>query len=587
MLDVQQPQKMAYPSHQLRALSGIRLSVKTDETTSPMRQRAANTGEAARRGAVIIGEAEDLDVSATKTNPFERPELGAWLRRPDAYDMIIWWRMDRAVRSMADMAALGQWAKEHGKLLVFAEGPGGAPLELDMRHSSPVSELIMMLLAFAAQMEAAAIRERVTGAMAALRAQGRYSGGLIPFGYKKIPNPDGEGWKLGPDMVAVAILERIIRDVLDGKSLQSIAMGLNEDEVLAPRDYQAKLLGRSTGGKRHGRIIDRFNWTAGTLSKVLRTKTLMGHKTHKGKTVRDKDGNPILIGESVLERDEFEVLQTTLDSRTPHRERRRKDTRSLLLGVAICEGSGTRMYKAPRAGSPDGDYNCRATASGVKCPSPAGIRADWLEAYAEREFLALVGSARMTRTIEYKGYDPGPELREQELRALYADKDARKSKMGRMIWKEEVDALERRAAALEATPKVEAHTEVIETGETYAQHWQSLAPVQPVSKMNPGEPLSAPPELPEGADETDVALRENFQADCRMWEAYGTAMTEAIAERRKMLGRGPGVRLQGAVRRGRGALGVGRGPRSVRDRAGRPGGGCDHVRRCRLRGTSH
>ncbi|UQA94914.1 recombinase family protein [Streptomyces halobius] len=537
MLDVQDPQTMVYPSHQLRALSGIRLSVKTDETTSPMRQRAANTGEAARRGAVIIGEAEDLDVSATKTNPFERPELGAWLKRPDAFDMIIWWRMDRAVRSMADMAALGQWAKEHGKLLVFAEGPGGAPLELDMRHSSPVSELIMMLLAFAAQMEAAAIRERVTGAMAALRAQGRYSGGLIPFGYKKIPNPDGEGWKLGPDMDAVAILERIIRDVLDGKSLQSIAMELNGDEVLAPRDYQAKLLGRPTGGKRHGRIIERFKWTAGTLSKVLRTKTLMGHKTHKGKTVRDKDGKPILIGEPVLERDEFEGLQVTLDSRTPHRERRRKDTRSLLLAVAHCEGCGTRMYKAPRAGSPDGDYNCRAMAAGVKCPSSAGVRADWLEAYAEREFLDLGGSARMTRTIEHKGYDPGPELREveQELRALYADKDARKSKMGRMIWQEEVDALERRASALEATPKVEARTEIIETGETFAQHWRALEPVKPMSKVYPDKELEAPPVVPEDMDETDVTTWENFQADCRGWETYQQALTEAIAERRRML----------------------------------------------------
>ncbi|MGW1493018.1 recombinase family protein [Streptomyces sp. NPDC002402] len=189
---------------QLRALSAIRLSVKTDETTSPARQRAANRTEIARRGAVAVGEAEDLDVSATKTTPFERPELGKWLKSPDEYDMIVWWRMDRAVRSMSDMATLGQWAKKHGKLLVFSEGPGGVPLELDMRSQSPVSELIMMLLAFAAQMEAAATRERVTSAMAALRTQGRYSGGLVPCGYMKTPNPDGDGWKLTPDAGSVA-----------------------------------------------------------------------------------------------------------------------------------------------------------------------------------------------------------------------------------------------------------------------------------------------------------------------------------------------------------------------------------------------
>jgi hypothetical protein len=76
-------------TNQLRALSAIRLSVRTDETTSPARQRAANSNEAARRGAVVVGEAEDLDVSATKTTPFDRPELGAWLQHPDDFDMII------------------------------------------------------------------------------------------------------------------------------------------------------------------------------------------------------------------------------------------------------------------------------------------------------------------------------------------------------------------------------------------------------------------------------------------------------------------------------------------------------------------
>jgi hypothetical protein len=86
---------------QLRALSALRLSVLTDETTSPERQRAANEGAASAVGAEIIGEAVDLGVSASKTTPFEGPELGAWLTRPDEFDVIVWWRFDRAVRSMA------------------------------------------------------------------------------------------------------------------------------------------------------------------------------------------------------------------------------------------------------------------------------------------------------------------------------------------------------------------------------------------------------------------------------------------------------------------------------------------------------
>jgi hypothetical protein len=320
-------------------------------------------------------------------------------------------------------------------------------------------------------MEALAIQERVMGAQAALRAQGRYSGGLVPYGYEKVPNPDGEGFKLAPDPDAVKILSGIIRDVLDGKSLTAVAMALNEDGVPVPRDYQAIKAGREPGGIRRGRTIERFRWTAGTLSKVLRSPALMGYRLHQGKPVRDRDGNPILIGEPVLSGEEFDVLQDHMNALTPQKNRTRKDTRAMLLGVAKCKGCGGNLYLSKRAGGMD--YNCRATARGDRCPSPAGIRADWLEKYVEAEVMDRIGQAQMTKIITQKGYDPTPELREveAELRALYADRDGRKSRTGRMIWEEEVAALERRAEALEATPRQEARTEVVPTGETYASFW--------------------------------------------------------------------------------------------------------------------
>ncbi|MFI6700075.1 recombinase family protein [Streptomyces sp. NPDC050509] len=158
--------------------------MKTDETTSPKRQREAGDIAAERLGAEVVGYAEDLDVSASKTTPFERPELGEWPARPDDHDVITWWRLDRAVRFMADMAVLARQAKQHGKRLIFAEGPGGASLEPDM--TSITSKLIIMLLAFAAQMESQAIKEPVTGANAALRARwplrGRAAAVRIPTG---------------------------------------------------------------------------------------------------------------------------------------------------------------------------------------------------------------------------------------------------------------------------------------------------------------------------------------------------------------------------------------------------------------------
>ncbi|WP_346012007.1 hypothetical protein [Streptomyces sp. SID3343] len=50
--------------------------------------------------------AYDLDVGASKTSPFARPELGPWLRKPSEFTALVCWRFDRAIRSMADMRDL-------------------------------------------------------------------------------------------------------------------------------------------------------------------------------------------------------------------------------------------------------------------------------------------------------------------------------------------------------------------------------------------------------------------------------------------------------------------------------------------------
>jgi hypothetical protein len=63
----------------VRAVIVVRLSRVTDATTSPERQLKTCRDLCRQRGYEVMGIAEDLDVSAGSTSPFDRPQLGDWL----------------------------------------------------------------------------------------------------------------------------------------------------------------------------------------------------------------------------------------------------------------------------------------------------------------------------------------------------------------------------------------------------------------------------------------------------------------------------------------------------------------------------
>ncbi|MGW0421612.1 recombinase family protein [Streptomyces sp. NPDC003015] len=256
-----------------------------------------------------------------------------------------------------------------------------------------------MQLAHDAEQESRTISNRLTSSHEALRAAGRYGGGLVPFGYRKAPHPSGVGWCLAPDPETVTVVRAIVDDVRSGLSLVAIAHKLEAAGVLVPRDRHARLQGRPTGGRRHGRDFDRFRWTAGSLSKILRTPALMGHRVHRGKTVSDAAGSPVLIGPPLLTEEEFQTLQDILDSRSKGIHPKRRET-SLLIGIAHCAGCGGRMYFAARKAYTYGDYACRASARGTTCPAPAAIRASWLDEYVTSRYReACVTDGEVTREL--------------------------------------------------------------------------------------------------------------------------------------------------------------------------------------------
>lgn len=102
-----------------RALLSVRLSVLTDDTTSPVRQELDLRLLARERGCRMVGVASDLNVSATKVPPWKRKELGDWLNnRAPEFDEILFWKLDRFVRRLSDLSTMIDWCLKYGKNLV-------------------------------------------------------------------------------------------------------------------------------------------------------------------------------------------------------------------------------------------------------------------------------------------------------------------------------------------------------------------------------------------------------------------------------------------------------------------------------------
>jgi Resolvase, N terminal domain len=81
----------------VRALVGARASsVQGDEKTSHITQRGKGEAYAESQDWTVVGAFEDLDVSAIKLSPWDRPDLKTWLTdRADEWTALIFAKTDR------------------------------------------------------------------------------------------------------------------------------------------------------------------------------------------------------------------------------------------------------------------------------------------------------------------------------------------------------------------------------------------------------------------------------------------------------------------------------------------------------------
>ena len=393
-------------------------------------------------------------------DPFKTPALGPWLAEDKAHewDILCAWKLDRLGRDAIRLKKLFVWAKENGKTVATAADG------IDL--STPQGRLIADVIAFLAEGELEAIRERTKSSQKSLRESGRWGGGKPFYGYRAAERDDA-GWELVPDDHSSVVLLGIIDKAIAGQSLESIASELNKARELPPADYLRHRAGKPTRG---GEL-----WSRPVITRLLRSKTLLGHATHNGATVRDGQGFPVSKGPALVSQDVFDRLQAALDSRSK-KVTNRSAGASPLLGVLVCARCDRPMHirRYKQGDHFNSYYSC--IGNRAEPHESVTIRAELAEQFVEENFLDEIGDLKAQERVYIPAQDHQNELNEavravDELTALLGT-IASATMRSRLL--EQLRALDSRISRLERLPSREAGFEYRETDETYREAWNSL-----------------------------------------------------------------------------------------------------------------
>ena len=414
------------PQHKpTRALIVIRLSRLTDESTSPERQLETCERYCAARNWDVVGVAEDLDVSAGTTSPFDRPSLSQWIGdgknnpgRIGEFDTVVFYRVDRLVRRVRHLHDVIAWSERFDVNMVSAT-------ESHFDLSTTIGALIAQLVASFAEMELEGISQRATSAHRHNVQLGKFVGGSPPFGYMPEETPDG--WRLVHDPEVVPIILEVVDRVLEGEPLRRITDDLNARGLTTARDLVKQRKGKKVEGHQwHSNVLKRRLMSPAMLGYTLTRQQLTDSKgkpklSAKGAKlygpediVRGPDGLPVQRAEPILPKPLFDRVVAELESRELQKEPTKR-INSMLLRVLFCGVCGGPVYKSKRTGGRSDRYRCRSVQEKAHCGNPS-VMCDELEDLVEDSILSLMGDSERLQRVWNPGEDNAAELAEVEAR---------------------------------------------------------------------------------------------------------------------------------------------------------------------------
>ncbi len=458
----------------MRLLPVIRLSVETDETTSPQRQME-RIAMSARLGDHDLCRSPQQITTSMSAAPSAR------LSGPDSARGCVrtgWTngmhcccaKLDRLTRSMLDFETLIRWLDEYGKTLICLDP------QLDL--STPAGKAFAQVIVAFAEFERATIGARVREAHEKMTRDGRYAGGRLQYGYRPARMDDGRGWGIEPDPDNGPRVAEICDRYVRYESLGSICKWLNTQGVPAPLDDMRK----RTGGKE----LRGTPWTPATLRVVLTGPGIIGAAVKRnGEPIRDDAGVIVYRAAPLVSRDVWERVQARLaENRTTA-----KVNTSPLLRVVFCTCGAPMYSRTSRAKRRNKTYVYRhvvCARSGeyhhAERPCTArGIDADRLETAVYGALLGLVGSYEMVERKMTAGRDYAEDIARMKDQLSHLAGEIEMGEAlggdvaGLIVKRDRARAELRRLVGLEpVAPRVEP----VRTGKTFRKHWEGLGTVQ-------------------------------------------------------------------------------------------------------------
>ncbi len=450
----------ALPEGAPRGLLSVRLSILTEDTTSPARQELDLRRHAIREGVRVVGVARELGVSATKKAPWERKELGDWLNnRIPEFDLILFWKLDRFIRRISDLHEVIKWCGKFGKNLISLNDM------LDL--SSPTTQAMVTFVAAAAEIEAANTKTRVASHWEYTKRQDQWRIGKPSYGYKTA--------KVGGKL-------RLVQDPRQARVVRYM--------------YQAAM--RGVPANRIAKVLDRARiptysngkWNNQQVLRTLRNPAVKGIRTeggtkattYKSTPVLDKKGQEIRVtDEPILTDEEYEGVQAALATRSKnkrHHEKNRRPTRFLGVMKHVCgrNVNETNSHKTLSTGEVKEYRYLRCP----ECRKPGFVTPDPEHVYsalAQAVFEAL-GDFEVIRREYARGDENRRERKRLEDSIAYymsgLEPGGRFDKAGFIREKAEttLDALMNELTKID--PESTKDRWIYEgTGMTYSQHWKT------------------------------------------------------------------------------------------------------------------